>query len=157
MGAGASVAIDEGEAKNLAGEKWDQKKWDAAVKDDQGKISAADWNSAIVGDLAVETARILSGDEDEDEDEDDGGLGDVQIEGTMAVRTTFYAGSDGNPLAERGDGDDEEEEEEDGGLGEIAVEGLPVARRTMSMGSNGKPLATRKEGDPELEVEAAAK
>ena len=46
MGAGASVdhAVDQEEAKKIAGSKFDEGKWSGLAKGEDGKVSAEDWN-----------------------------------------------------------------------------------------------------------------
>jgi hypothetical protein len=88
--------------------------------------------------------------EDEDEEEEDGDLGDVGVEGARPTRRTFFAGSDGMPLASRhGDEDEDDEDEDDEDdedededeMEEVEVEGARVVRRTFYAGSDGKPIA----------------
>ena len=49
MGAGASVdhAVDAEEAKKIAGAKFDETKWGAAEKNDEGKVVATTWNAWV--------------------------------------------------------------------------------------------------------------
>ena len=48
MGAAVSVPVDIDAAKAAAGDSFDQHKWDAAVKDGQGKVSAELFNAHVL-------------------------------------------------------------------------------------------------------------
>ena len=90
-----STALDEAGAKELAGGQWDQARWNAATKDAEGRVSAADWNSAIAAEAAAGSLAGGEDEDEEDEEDDDDGLGEVTLINPPEARRTFYAGSDG--------------------------------------------------------------